>query len=211
MLCMSPAHRIASVEIHDDGFALVLASGQRLRDGWAPRLAKATRAEREAFVILDEGTSLHWPALFPEGARPHVSVHTLLWEERMNDALARLAAAGHDLSKLDDDDHDVVVLFRLEADVNNGGFMQFLCNWGDDTVQRSLRVLEALGASRMHAIVREMRGILDRLEDDPRITQLWDLYGAMTAEEHARMGELDRAFWAYPDDLPRLAAERYAV
>ena len=138
-------------------------------------------------------------------------MHGLLWDERVNDALARLAAAGHDLSKLDDDDRDVVVLFRLEADVNNGGFMQFLCNWGDDTVQRSLRVLEALGASRMQAIVREMRGILDRLEDDSRITQLWDLYGAMTAEEHARMGELDRAFWAYPDDLPRLAAERYAV
>ena len=33
----------------------------------------------------------------------------------------------------------------------------------------------------------------------------------MTAEEHVRMGELDRAFWAYPDDLPRLGAERYAV
>ncbi len=132
-----------------------------------------------------------------------------LWSTRIDDALARLHAASHDVAKLDDEDHDVVVLWRLEADVNNGGFMQFLCNWGDPTVQRSIRVLDAIGATRMHAIVRRMRAILDRLEDDPRVTNLWDLYPAMTAAEHAEMWELDQAFWAYPDDLPRLAVVRY--
>jgi hypothetical protein len=136
--------------------------------------------------------------------------HARLWDERVDTALSRLAAAGHDVTKLDDDDQDVVALWRLEADVNNGGFMQFLCNWGDPTVQRSIRVLEAIGATRMHAIVRRMRAILDHLEDDPRITTLLDLYPAMTADEHAEMWELDRAFWAYPDDLPRLAVARYA-
>lgn len=135
--------------------------------------------------------------------------HARRWDERIDAALSRLAAAGHDVTTLDDEDQDVVALWRLEADVNNGGFMQFLCNWGDPAVQRAARALETIGATRMHEIVKSMRAILDRLEDDPSITNLWDLYPAMTAAEHATMGELDRAFWAYPDDLPRLAVERY--
>lgn len=204
------AYRITSVEIGEGVVVVTLASGRRLSQAWGPELAQATPADRLAWELVDDGCSVHWPRVFGDARHPFIRLHELFWDDRVDAALARLAAVGHDVTKLEDDDHDVVVLFRLEADVYNGGFMQFLCNWGDPTVQRAIRVLEAIGASRTHAIVKRMRGILDRLEDDPSVTSLWGLYPAMTAAEHAEMGELDRAFWADPDDLRRrLAAERY--
>ncbi|KAG1321809.1 hypothetical protein G6F63_013629 [Rhizopus arrhizus] len=81
----------------------------------------------------------------------------------------------------------------MEADINNGGFMQFLCNWGDPTCQLALRALQAMGAVQTHAILAGMRGLLDRLEDDPAITQLHDLYGAMTEQEQDALHAFDEA------------------
>ncbi len=97
----------------------------------------------------------------------------------------------------------------MEADINNGGFMQFLCNWGDPTCQLALRALQAMGAVQTHAILAGMRGLLDRLEDDPEIKELTDLYGAMTDEEQAALHAFDEAYFERPEDLARLGLQHF--
>ena len=79
----------------------------------------------------------------------------------------------------------------MEADINNGGFMQFLCNWGDPTCQLALFALGKIGATRTHAILAGMRGLIDRFEAAPEVIELNDIYGAMTEAEQARLQELD--------------------
>ncbi|MGE8453951.1 MAG: DMP19 family protein, partial [Pseudomonadales bacterium] len=107
------------------------------------------------------------------------------------------------------EDQQLVALWRMEADVNDGGFMQFLCNWGDPTCQLALRALQAMGAVQTHAILAGMRGLLDRLEDDPAITQLHDLYGAMTEQEQDALHAFDEAYFERPEDLARLGLKNF--
>jgi hypothetical protein len=36
--------------------------------------------------------------------------------------------------------HELVALWRMEADINNGGFLQFLGNWGVENHQLTCRL-----------------------------------------------------------------------
>ncbi|PAM69143.1 DUF4375 domain-containing protein [Stenotrophomonas maltophilia] len=118
--------------------------------------------------------------------------------------MARLKDAGWTLDALSDEDQQLVALWRMEADINNGGFMQFLCNWGDPTCQLALRALQAMGAVQTHAILAGMRGLLDRLEDDPAIEELADLYDALSEDEQQALEAFEEAYFERPEDLARL-------
>lgn len=208
-----PDYRVRDVAITLTEVTLTLASGHVLPvplRGY-PRLVKASPHALAQWQLVDDGHGLVWPALLEPSARGMINVFTLLWDGVFDGALQRLAAANHQLTELSPTDRELVALFRLEADVNNGGFLQFFCNWGEETCGLAMQALEHIGARAMLAIVQHMHAILDRLEDDPRIVQLTDLYAAMTDAEHQEMGDLDRAFWAYPDDIGRLGVLRFGV
>ena len=178
-------YRIQSIALTDTHLLLTLASGHTLREPIKRhiRLENATPAERGQWQLVDDGFGVVWPALLEPSAEGMLNVHDLLWDQRYEQAMAKLAAAEWKLDRLSLADQELVALWRMEADINNGGFMQFLCNWGDPTCQLALRALQAMGAVQTHAILAGMRGLLDRLEDDPAIKELTDLYGAMTEQE----------------------------
>ncbi|KRG48503.1 hypothetical protein ARC23_16680 [Stenotrophomonas beteli] len=115
-----------------------------------------------------------------------------------------MKGAGWTLDALSDEDQQLVALWRMEADINNGGFMQFQCNWGDPTCQLALRALQAMGAMQTHAILAGMRGLLDRLEDDPAIEELADLYDALSEDEQQALEAFEDAYFERPEDLARL-------
>ena len=140
-----------------------------------------------------------------------LNVRDLLWDAVYERALATLQAAGWQLDSLSPRDQELVALWRMEADINNGGFMQFLCNWGDPTCQLALGALKKIGAERTHAILADMRGLIDRFEESPEVVQLNDIYGAMTEDEQARLEELDEAYFEYPDNLARLGLGYYGA
>ncbi len=181
--------RVATVDFDEDFVLLALADGRRTRQPlrWAPALREADALQRAQWVLTPDGLGVNWPALLPAREEGVVDVPNQVWDDRYEAALARLKSAGWSLDALSDVDQHLVALWRMEADINNGGFMQFLCNWGDPTCQRALQALQAMGAVKTHAILAGMRGLLDRLDGDPAIKELQDLYGAMNDDEQQGM------------------------
>ncbi|MEG0184469.1 MAG: DUF4375 domain-containing protein [Stenotrophomonas sp.] len=198
--------RVAAVDFDDDFVLLSLSDGRRTRQPlrWAPALHGADPAGRAGWALTADGLGVNWPALLPVQAQGVVDVPNQVWDDRYEAALARLKSAGWQLDALSDEDQQLVALWRMEADINNGGFMQFLCNWGDPTCQLALQGLRAMGADQTHAALAGMRGLLDRFEDDPAVTELSDLYEAMTPAEQDALEQFEEAYYARPEDLARL-------
>ena len=198
--------RVTDVAFNDDFVLLTLADGRHTRQPlrWAPALFEATAEQRAQWVTTADGLGVNWPALLPAQERGVVDVPNQVWDDRYEAALARLQSHAWSLDALSDEDQQLVALWRMEADINNGGFMQFLCNWGDPTCQLALRALQAMGATQTHTILAGMRGLLDRLEDDPAIEELTDLYGAMSEDEQQALEAFEDDYYVRPEDLARL-------
>lgn len=197
--------RVTDVAFDDDFILLTLADGRRTRQPlrWAPALFEATAEQRAHWVATADGLGVNWPALLPPREEGVVDIPNQVWDDRYEAAMARLKDAGWTLDALSDEDQQLVALWRMEADINNGGFMQFLCNWGDPTCQLALRALQAMGAVQTHAILAGMRGLLDRLEDDPALATLPDVFDAMTEQELQALDDLDDAYYACTERLAR--------
>lgn len=212
--CMTtPDYRIASLSLTDTHVLLTLADGREVKEPIRRhiRLHEATPEARTHWQLVDDGHGVVWPALaapVPEGM---LNVHDLLWDLRYEQAMATLQAAQWKLDRLSETDQELVALWRMEADINNGGFMQFLCNWGDQTCQLALQALRKIGAVHMLVVLSRMRGLIDRFEASPEVVQLNDIYGAMTEQEQEEMESLDHAFWDYPDSIARLGLRWYGA
>jgi len=206
-----PTHAIRTVGIDADALTLTLSDGRVLREPLKRhvRLEKATPAQRLQWVLVDEGHGLDWPALWPASEEGMVNVYTLCWEQLQDEGIAALKAAAWQLDALPLREQQISALWRLEADVNNGGFLQFFCNWGEATCRTAIAALAEIGALKMHFLVKRMRAVLDRLEGSPQIQGLMDLYQHLTPAEHDALEALDEAFWAYSDRLSKLGVLHY--
>lgn len=200
------ALRIVSLHFDDTHLYLQLANGQQLSGFLTqnPRLKEASDERRAQWVLTDDGFGVNWPALCPVSPTGTIYALDLLWDTRYDNALKRLHALDWNLDAVSPQDQQLVALWRMEADINNGGFMQFLCNWGDRTCQLALQALGDIGAVQTRAALAGMRGLLDRFEDDPAVTELADLYGAMTELEQQTLEAFEEAYYARPEDLARL-------
>jgi hypothetical protein len=56
---------------------------------------------------------------------------------------------------------ELAALWRLEADVNNGGYLPFLCNWGREGYVYASRALKRIGADRMAEIIDRCQSLVD--------------------------------------------------
>ncbi len=209
----TPDYRIKTLTLTDTHVQLTLANGMTVSEFISRhiRLAKATPDEREQWQLVDDGHGVVWPALLAPSAEGMLNVHDILWDQRYEQAMATLQAADWKLDRLSQVDQELVALWRMEADINNGGFMQFLCNWGDATCQLALQALRKIDAVHMLDILSRMRGLIDRFEAMPEVVQLNDIYGAMTEAEQEELERLDEAFWEYPDSLSRLGLRFYGA
>ena len=50
-----------------------------------------------------------------------------------------------DWSRLDPDEQEIAALWKLTADMYNGGFAQFFCNWGYDCYWYAMRGIKRIG------------------------------------------------------------------
>ncbi|MHA7059507.1 DMP19 family protein [Aquimarina sp. M1] len=120
---------------------------------------------------------------------------------------------GGDLNKLSDEEREVVRIWRLEADMYNGGFIQFFCNWGYDNFIETQRVLEKIKAIKSLDLITECEKIISKLKDDERVKELWDipkfLPGYLTESENNRLDELDELYWTNVDDIQKIGYEIY--
>jgi hypothetical protein len=104
---------------------------------------------------------------------------------------------------LNEPERVLATIWCLEGDVNNGGFDQYYFNSSGDFSHFAPTALMLIGASNMADIVHRANSLLgpngpsrDRLARQGQLFALADRFSAFD--------ELDRAFYAYPDDISTL-------
>jgi hypothetical protein len=123
---------------------------------------------------------------------------------------------------------ELASLWRLEADVNNGGYLQFLSNWGNESYTYARQALEKIGARRMAEIIEQCQALVDEHFDSANAPpeRLSHLLPNRIIDAHdgtlvkkpgsilpdnvvARVYELSYEFMDYPDDLASLGLKYY--
>ena len=198
-------NRITGVRFDEQNLWLTLADGRSFSEPIKRhiRLEKATPEQRLQWELTDEDRGLNWPALWKPSDTGMVSVWDIEQDQLYNQALCTLQVVKWDTTLITPAQHELVALWRMEADINNGGFMQFLCNWGAPNLEVALQALQKLGATQAHECLQQMFAVIARFEDSPDVTSLDDLPALLTEAENDRLQELDEAFWDYPDHLPK--------
>jgi hypothetical protein len=118
------------------------------------------------------------------------------WGSRRQQAAAKLQAAfysryeslaGKENGRLTRRDRTVLLVGEFEADVNNGGFGQYLGNKGVDRARETLGYLVAIGAKR---------------------TAGW-LSAALATRNRQTLDGLDEQFYEKPEDLASLVMQHF--
>ncbi|QSQ18559.1 DUF4375 domain-containing protein [Myxococcus landrumensis] len=205
-------NRIIDVGFDEERILLHLADGRVLPlplSGFL-RVAKATPEQRLAWALTEDGRGVNWPALWPPAADGMISVWSIEQDALYERALARLQHAHRDLSALPRAERELVALWRMEADINNGGFMQFLCNWGEETCHLAIEALGGIGAQGTQQCLKDMLQVVAHHGETEERVSLSDLPGMLTDAERERLYALDQAFWKYPESLARRVVRHYA-
>ncbi|WP_425466194.1 DMP19 family protein [Paenibacillus methanolicus] len=132
-----------------------------------------------------------------------------LWFDFAAAFVQRKNASGWDALSVQE--QEIAALWMLEADVYNGGFLQFFCNGGEEAYNYAVRALQAIGAVHALDVVKSGYACIEHLSEDNRLTQLWDIPTFLTEEETAILDKLDARFWQDPDRIAELAYRYYVV
>jgi hypothetical protein len=122
---------------------------------------------------------------------------------------------------------ELAALWRLEADVNNGAYLQFFANWGRESYEYASRALRKVRAKRLAKIVDRCQSLVDKqlkinvvASADPQRmlpNPLIATDGTVLKEEGSclpqsvlkRLYKLSYQFMEYPDDLASLGLAYY--
>ena len=204
-------NRITGVRFDDQKLWLTLADGRSFSEPIKRhiRLEKATPEQRLQWELTDDDRGLNWPALWKPSDTGMVSVWDIEQDLLYNQALGALQAVKWDTKRITPAQHELVALWRMEADINNGGFLQFLGNWGVENHQLTLQALQAIGAPLTHQCLQDMFAVLKRFEETSENVDFSDLPALLTDAEHEQLQELEEAFWDYPEPLNKLVVMHY--
>lgn len=119
---------------------------------------------------------------------------------------------------------ELAALWRLEADVNGGGYLSFLANWGRESYVYASQALKKIGAQKMATIIDRCQAIVDEhyREDgrDRRVllpNKIINIEGkvvkkagsVLPASAVDRILELSYEFMDYPDEIDSLGMAYY--
>ena len=132
------------------------------------------------------------------------------------------------LSSLSEDwQRELAAIWRLEADVNNGAYLQFLSNWGRESYVYASQALKKIGARKMAEIIDRCQALVDEhfnsegasheqmqnLMPNPVIDHDGELIkeaGSILPESVVdRINELSYEFMNYPEDIAKLGLNHY--
>ncbi len=103
---------------------------------------------------------------------------------------------------------ELAALWRVEADVNNGAYLQFIANWGRDSYRYASQVLKTIGASRMARIIDQCQAFVEE-HLDPEGLKFEQLRALLPEEVVDRVYDLSYEFMDYPDDIAELGLRHY--
>jgi hypothetical protein len=103
---------------------------------------------------------------------------------------------------------ELAALWRLEADVNNGAYLQFLRNWGRESYVHASQALKKIGAARMATIVEECQALVDEHWGN-RPLNYDEMRKTLPENVSQRILDLSYEFMDYPDDVAALGMTYY--
>lgn len=122
---------------------------------------------------------------------------------------------------------ELAALWRLEADVNNGAYLQFLANWGHETFVYASQALKKMGARKMARIIDRCQALVDKHFDSagasakqrqalmPNVVMGRDgkvkkeIGSVLPDAVVERIYKLSYDFMSYPDNLDQLGLKHY--
>jgi Domain of unknown function (DUF4375) len=150
------------------------------------------------------------------------------WYDAANEYARRTDAHDGRLSSLPAEwQRELVALARVERDVNNGAYLQFLVNGGRESYAYASRALKKIGAHTMAGIIDHCQALVDEhfpsdKKSPDELQQLLpspilDRQGRVIKEAGSvlpepvlrRISELSYEYMGYPDDVGPLAQSYY--
>lgn len=118
---------------------------------------------------------------------------------------------GGDWSRLDSDEQEIAALWKLTADIDNGGFLQFFCNWGYECYWYAMRGIQRIGDKTLLELLHSTyTKVLDKFKEDKRLTYYSDIPKYLTEEDNKILQDTDVEFWeSEGDTLCKTAYEFY--
>lgn len=122
---------------------------------------------------------------------------------------------------------ELAAIWRLEADVNNGAYLQFFSNWGRESYVYASRALHKMGAKKMAKIVDTCQALIDEHSESEDAShearrdlipnKIMEFDGEVVKEEGStlpdsvveRINDLSYEFMDYPDNLEELGLAHY--
>ena len=151
------------------------------------------------------------------------------WYEISDRYHGKSLTADGDLSSLAEVwQRELAALWRLEADVNNGGYLQFIGNWGLETFRHAVAGLNKINAKKMARLVEKCQHLVDTYADAsiPESERFKNLMpnpilnydGTVTTPPPSpipddvleKIDELSYQFMDYPDDIATLGLAYYS-
>lgn len=103
---------------------------------------------------------------------------------------------------------ELAALWRLEVDVNNGAYLQFLCNWGRESYVYASSALKKIGATRMAEIVDTCQSLIDEHWADKPLDFI-EMRESLPEDVTRRIDDLSYEFMDYPDNIEELGLHYY--
>jgi hypothetical protein len=129
--------------------------------------------------------------------------------QAFDDACSRFT--GNNFESLSLRDQILVTIYGLEADVNNGGFDQFYFNGVGNQAWFAPTALGNIGAHRMASITQRANAMFGGAgppsDPDKRQSALFRI----TDANPDAWEQLDREFYAYPDDIAALLVAHFGL
>src|SRR5687767_6895616 len=129
------------------------------------------------------------------------------WSAITRSAHERTLAHGARLQSLPTEwERELAALWRLENELSDGLYFDFLIAWGRESYLYASQALEKVGAQRMGAIVRECQAIVDEhmTRDDPTSPEI---DAALPSEPYGRVIDLSLEFEDYVENLAQLGMQ----
>lgn len=132
------------------------------------------------------------------------------WYDATIKYVEKLSANNENWEALTAEEQELAALWKLEADMYNGGFIQFFCNHGHKCYLYAIRCLKKLKARQALKIIEKQFSIIKRLENDKRIKELWDIPKYLTEKETEKIFDvLDEKYWDNTDNIAEKTFEVY--
>ncbi len=135
-----------------------------------------------------------------------------LWDDYSIEFNSKLVDSGGDWSRLDEDEQEIAALWKLYVDINNGGFIQFFCNWGFQCLCYAMRGLKRIEDTSLYDLLDDTCcNVLDKFKNDTRLTAYWDIPEYLTDEDMERLDAADTQFYETEcEHFTKMAYEYYS-